>query len=98
MAREYVFGDVCAPLLYGKLACREEKRWRQALRCERFDVTLFQDKLRLSITHEQVQGFCVRLALQDQTRAGDKRGGMWILKGEAGGVAACEGCGGGGSL
>ena len=72
------------------------KRWRQALRYERFDVTLFQDKLRLSITHEQVKE--AAFGLHCKTRRGQaiKRGGMWILKGEAGGVAACEGCGGGG--
>ena len=40
---------------------------------------------------------CFRIALQDRTRTGDKRGGMWILKGEAYGVAACERIGAGGA-
>lgn len=48
-------GMFVCPCYMEKLECREEKRWRQALRYERFDVTLFQDKLCLSITHEQVQ-------------------------------------------
>ena len=48
-------GTFVRPCHMEKLECRGEKRWRQALRYERFDVTLFQDKLCLSITHEQVQ-------------------------------------------
>ena len=89
-------GMFVRPCHMEKLECREEKRWRQALRCERFDVTLFQDMLCLSITHEQVQEVLFPDCIARPDAGRQYEGEMWTLKGEAYGIAAYEGCGGGG--
>lgn len=63
------------------------------MRYERFDVTLFQDKLRLSITHEQVQEVLFPDCIARPDAGRQYEGGMWTLKWEAYGSLDCDyGC------